>query len=213
MVYFAPGHPAGLRRESDDANGIDNAGPAPVADHHRHPPNSPGPHRNGNARAVARTDWTHLQRTGSNDAVRTFGAGAGSAAEILVLTDAGSHRCKLDGTPEVRFLDRQGRVVPLAVLDQTGGQGFFPAIANAGVGLVALTKAGTTGTAGIRGQAGVEIEWPDGMCATSAPITRVAVVLPTGTLSVPLQIEGFGTTGCQRPGATVSEFEAAEIAG
>jgi hypothetical protein len=50
------------------------------------------------------------------------------------------------------------------------------------------------------------------MCAISAPITRVAVVLPTGTLSVPLQIDGFGTTGCQRPGATVSEFEAAETA-
>jgi hypothetical protein len=62
------------------------------------------------------------------------------------------------------------------------------------------------------GQAGVEVERPAGMCAISAPITRVAVVLPTGTLSVPLQIDGFGTTGCQRPGATVSEFEAAETA-
>lgn len=142
----------------------------------------------------------------------TFGAGAGSAAEILVLTDAGSHRCKLDGTPEVRFLDERGRVVPLAVLGQTGGLGFFPAIANSGVGLLPLASAGTTGTAGIRGQAGVEIEWPDGMCALSAPIARVAIILPTGTLSVPLQIEGFGSTGCQRPGATISEFEAAETA-
>jgi hypothetical protein len=78
----------------------------------------------------------------------TFGAGAGSAAEILVLTDAGPRRCTLRGTPEVHFLDQRGQVVPLAVLDQTGGLGFFPAVPNSGVGLIPLANDGATGTAG-----------------------------------------------------------------
>jgi hypothetical protein len=50
------------------------------------------------------------------------------------------------------------------------------------------------------------------MCALSAPITRVEITLPTGSLSLPLQIFGFGTTGCEKPGVTVTPFEAAEAA-
>jgi hypothetical protein len=138
------------------------------------------------------------------------GAGAGTAALVLVLTDVGSGRCVLRGTPAIRFLDDHGRAVDMPVLDQTGGLGFFPALPNSGVGLLPLKNEGVTGAAGVRGQAGVEVAWPDGMCAISAPIMRVQVVLPTGTLSVPLQIFGFGSTGCQRPGATVTQYEPAE---
>ena len=68
------------------------------------------------------------------------------------------------------------------------------------------------GAAGIRGQAGLEISWSGSMCALSAPITRVEITLPTGSLSLPLQIFGFGTTGCEKPGVTVTPFEAAEAA-
>ena len=139
-----------------------------------------------------------------------FGEGAGSAAIVLVFTDDGPGRCTLRGTPEVRFLDHGGQVVKTPVVDGLGG--FFPPTPNSGVGLLPLANPGQTGAAGIRGEAGLEIAWADGMCALSAPITRVEITLPTGSLSVPLQISGFGTTGCQKPGVTVTPFEAAEAA-
>ena len=140
-----------------------------------------------------------------------FGAGAGSAATVLVFTDTGRARCTLRGTPEVRFLDRAGQVVKMRVVDLPGG--FFPPVPpHSGVGLLPLTSPGSVGTAGQRGQAGIGITWSDNMCALSAPITRVEVTLPSGSLSVPLQISGFGTTGCQEAGATITPFEPAEAA-
>jgi hypothetical protein len=138
------------------------------------------------------------------------GAGAGSAAVVLVFTDKGPARCMLRGTPEARFLDQQGQVVRIPVFDQLGG--FFPPVANAGVGLLHLANPGPAGAAGIRGQAGLEISWSDGMCAFAEAISRVEITLPTGSLSVPLQIVGFGSTGCLKPGITVTPFEAAETA-
>jgi hypothetical protein len=136
------------------------------------------------------------------------GQGAGSQAVVLVFTDEGPGRCTLRGTPEVRFLDRGGQVVKMAVVDEPGG--FFPPTPNSGVGLEPLANSGQMGAAGIRGQAGLEITWASALCAPSAPITRVEITLPTGSLSVPLQIFGFGTTGCFKPGVTVTPFEAAE---
>jgi hypothetical protein len=139
------------------------------------------------------------------------GAGAGTAAVVLVFTDVGSERCSLRGTPEARFLDHAGQAVRVAVIDQLGG--FFPPVPNSGVGLLPIAHPGQTGTAGIRGQAGLEISWSDLMCALSAPITRVEVMLATGSFSVPLQIVGFGSTGCLKPGIALTPFEAAEVAG
>ena len=130
---------------------------------------------------------------------------------MLVFTDVGSERCSLRGTPEARFLDHAGQPVKVAVFDQLGG--FFPPVPNAGVGLLPMLQSGRTGAAGVRGQAGLEISWSDLMCALSAPITRVEVMLPTGSFSIPLQIVGFGSTGCLRPGISVTPFEAAEVAG
>lgn len=138
------------------------------------------------------------------------GEGAGTAAIVFVFTDKGSERCTLRGTPEVRFLDHGGQDVKMAVVDQLGG--FFPPVPNSGVGLLPLANPGQTGAAGIRGQAGLEISWSGSMCALSAPITRVEITLPTGSLSLPLQIFGFGATGCEKPGVTVTPFEAAEAA-
>ena len=138
------------------------------------------------------------------------GEGAGSAAIVLVFTDEGPKRCTLRGTPEVRFLDHGSQLVKMAVFDQLGG--FFPPVPNSGVGLLPLANPGQPGAAGIRGQAGLEIVWSDSMCALSAPITRVEITVPTGSLSLPLQIFGFGTAGCEKPGVTVTPFEAAEAA-
>ncbi len=115
------------------------------------------------------------------------------------------------GTPEARFLDHAGQVVNVAVFDQAGG--FFPPVPNSGVGLVPMVHSGQTGAPGIRGQAGLEISWSDLMCALSAPITGVEVMLPTGSFRIPLQIVGFGSTGCLKPGISVTPFEAAELAG
>jgi hypothetical protein len=141
----------------------------------------------------------------------TSGAGAGSAATVLVFTDTGGARCTLRGTPVVRFLDRAGQVVKMVVVDQPGG--FFPPVPPlTGVGLLPLTNPGSVGMAGVRGQAGLGITWSDNMCAISAPITRVEITLPSGSLSVPLQISGFGTTLCQKPAAIVTPFEPAEAA-
>jgi hypothetical protein len=39
------------------------------------------------------------------------------------------------------------------------------------------------------------------------------VILPAGSFSIPLQIAGFGSTGCLKPGIFVTPFEAAEVAG
>lgn len=140
------------------------------------------------------------------------GAGAGTAAVVLVFTDVGSNRCSLRGTPAMRFLGSAGQVVRVAVFDDLGG--FFPPVVpNSGVGLIPMRQSGETGTAGIRGQAGLAISWSDLMCALSAPITRVDVMLPSGSLSVPLQIFGFGSSDCLKPGISVTPFVAAELAG
>jgi hypothetical protein len=140
------------------------------------------------------------------------GMGAGSAAVVLVFTDVGSNRCSLRGTPQTRFLGGAGQVVRVAVFDSLGG--FFPPVVpNSGVGLLPMVHSGQTGTAGLRGQSGLAISWSDNMCELSAPITRVDVMLPSGSLSVPLQISGFGSADCLKPGISVTPFVAAELAG
>lgn len=151
--------------------------------------------------------------TARNLTMRTgvSGAGAGTAAVVLVFTDVGSARCSLRGAPEARFFDDAGQVVKVNVSDQLGG--FFPSVPNAGVGLLPMVHSGQTGTAGIRGQAGLAVSWSDLMCGLAAPITRIEVMLPTGGFSVPIQIFGFGSTGCLKPVIVVTPFEAAELAG
>jgi hypothetical protein len=128
-----------------------------------------------------------------------------------VFTDVGAERCSLRGTPEAQFLDRSGQVVRVAVSDQLGG--FFSPVPNSGVGLVPMVQSGQTGTIGVRGQAAIAISWSEMMCALSAQITRVEVMLPGGSFGVPLRIVGFGSTGCLKPVVFVTPFEAAELAG
>jgi Protein of unknown function (DUF4232) len=140
--------------------------------------------------------------------------GAGTGATVLVITDRGRGRCTLRGTPKVAFLDASGRIVNVPVYDMPNG--FFapnPSAPppNSPVGLLPLASSGIEGAAGIRGQAAIQLQYSDFACATSVPVARVVITLPTGSLGTPLALPGYGTTGCLPPGVSVTPFRAAEI--
>jgi Protein of unknown function (DUF4232) len=140
--------------------------------------------------------------------------GAGTGATVLVITDRGPGRCILRGTPKVEFLDASSRRVNVPVYDMPNGF-FAPSPSapplNSPVGLLPLASSGTEGAAGIRGQAAIQLQYSDFACATSAPVTRVVITLPTGTLGTPIELPGYGTSECLPPSVGVTPFRAAEI--
>jgi len=138
--------------------------------------------------------------------VGEIAAGAGSAMSLVVFTDLNPEPCVLRGTPVVHFLDAQGQVIATVSVQSAPG-GMFPTEPNSGVGLVPLSTA--TSSSGVRGQAGLPLQYSHLMCATR--IVGIAVTLPTGTLTAPLDgLEGSDFPGCSSGSVTVNPFQPAE---
>jgi len=85
-----------------------------------------------------------------------------------------------------------------------------PATPNSGVGLLPLSDAGMSGSGGIRGQAGLPLQYSDNECATS--VARAQVVMPSGSLSSEFRLFGSTFPGCQPPRVSVNPFQPAEAA-
>ncbi|MBV8527006.1 MAG: DUF4232 domain-containing protein [Candidatus Dormibacteraeota bacterium] len=135
------------------------------------------------------------------------GAGAGSAETLIVFTDVSSVPCVLSGTPIVHFLGTDGQVLGnVATTDRPSGM--FPVWPNDGVGLIPMTGSPPRG---VRGQAGLPLQWTSLMCATQ--IAGIAVTLPTGTLRTPIltgDMTGSDGSDCLPPNIVVNPFEPAE---
>jgi hypothetical protein len=135
------------------------------------------------------------------------GGAGGSGITYLIFTDRGAGPCTLRGTPTVRFFDDQGRI-PASPSVQAVSTGVFPTIPNSGVGLVRSTDPGASGTGGIRGQAALPLQYSDNQCPT--PVARVSVVLPSGSLTVPIQLFGNNFAGCTPAAVVVNPFQPGE---
>jgi hypothetical protein len=137
------------------------------------------------------------------------GGAGGNGVALLVVTDKGDGPCTLRGTPSVSFLDSSGRMLATPSVDHQPS-GYFPATPNSGVGLLPLSDPGMSGSAGIRGQAALPLQYSDNECATS--VARAQIVLPSGSLSAAFQLFGSAFPGCQPPSVSVNPFQPAEAA-
>ncbi|MFI5287949.1 MAG: DUF4232 domain-containing protein [Candidatus Dormibacteria bacterium] len=139
----------------------------------------------------------------------SFGA-LGNGITYLILTDRGTRRCTLRGTPSVELLDARGRALSTPpTVDVSSG--YVPTLPNGGVGLLPLSSEGVAPgpnpEGGIRGQASLPIQYQDGGCNSAIAAIRIRV--GGGTFTVRLTLGGG--LGCQPDKLFVSPFQPAEF--